>query len=129
MTVVLPCTSETLLNRSNKNYFRYRLSVPEAKQVADTVLKSQVDTDHVHPVSLLDIWSPEGMVPDQCEMRWRDLVGEETGKLPVSCSTVDAVLIICEKLKAYGFNRCEIDVGWRKLLQQKLTQMCSSNHR
>ena len=99
------------------------MSIQEAEKVVDTVLKSQVDTNHVHPVSLLDIWSPEGMVPDQCEMRWRDLVGEETGKLPVSCSTVDAVLIICEKLKAYGFNRCEIDVGWRKLLQQKLTQM------
>ena len=123
MTVVLPCTSETLLNRSNKNYFRYRLSVPEAKQVADTVLKSQVDTDHVHPVSLLDIWSPKGLVPDHREMRWRELVWKETGKLPVDCSTLDAVLMICDKLKAYGFNSCEIDVGWRKLLHQQLRQL------
>ena len=99
------------------------MSVPEAVKVVETVLRSQVNTVHVHPVSLLDIWSPKGLMPDECEMRLRGLVEQETGKLPEDCSTVDAVLIICEKLKAYGFHRCEIDVGWMKLLHQKLTQL------
>ena len=86
-------------------------------------LKWQVDSDHLHPVSLLDIWSPKGLVPDQRESHMRSLAEKEAGKLPDDCSPVDAILAICETLKPHGLEQCKIDDGWRKLLSQQLGEL------
>ena len=61
--------------------------------------KNQIGGEQVHPVSLLDIWSPKGLVPEQCELTMRRLAVEEAAKLPEDCPTIDAVLIVCERLR------------------------------
>ena len=99
------------------------MSVQDAARVLQMVKKSQVDSDHVHPVSLVDIWSPMGLVPEQWELQMRSLAEQEARKLPEECSTVDAVLIICEGLKPRGLKQCKIDVDWRSLLYHQLTQL------
>lgn len=104
-------------------HFRYRLSAQEAESVVEKVLKSQIDTSQEHPVSLLDIWTPKGLVPDERELRLRDLAVQEAGKLPEGCSTVDAVLIISAKLRPQGLELCKIDVAWRRLLEKQLRQL------
>ena len=103
--------------------FRYKLSVQEAERVVQNVKKSQVDSDHVHPVSLLDIWSPNGLLPEQGELHLRSLAEQETAKLPDECSTIDAVLVICERLKTRGLEQCKIDDQWRSLLHHQLRQL------
>ena len=86
-------------------------------------LKCQVDSDHLHPVSLLDIWSPRGLMPDQSESHMRSLAQQEAAKLPEDYSPVDAILVICETLKPYGLEQCKIEDGWRKLLNQELGKL------
>ena len=99
------------------------MSAQEAERVVEEVLKSQIDTSCTHPVSLLDIWSPKGLMPDEHEMRLRDLALQEAGKLPEDCSTVDAVLIISERLRPGGLEQCKIDIAWRRLLHRHLSQL------
>ena len=102
---------------------RYKLSLEEAERVAKTALKCQVDSNHLHPVSLLDIWSPKGLVPDQSESHMRSLAEQEAAKMSEDCSSVDAILVVCETLKPHGLEQCRIDDGWRKLLNQQLGQL------
>ena len=99
------------------------MSVQEALRVLKMVKKSQVDSDQVHPVSLVDIWSPKGLVPEQWELHMRSLAAQEAAKLPEGCSSVDAVLTICERLEPRGLKQCKIDVDWRSLLYHQLRQL------
>ena len=85
--------------------------------------ESQVDMAHVHPISLLDIWSPMGLIPDQKESYMRRLVEQETAKLSDDCSSVGALHIICEKLKPHGLDGCRIDTKWKRLLFQQLGRL------
>ena len=90
--------------------------VKEAKE-------SQVDITHVHPISLLDIWSPGGLIPDQQDACLRRLAEQETAKLSDDYTSVDAILIVCKKLKPHGLERCRIDAEWKRLLCQQLGRL------
>ena len=88
-----------------------------------TAKESQVDIARVHPISLLDIWSPEGLIPDQQESRLRRLAEQEAAQLPDDCSSVDGVITICRKLMPHGLERCRMDVEWKRLLCRQLGQV------
>ena len=106
-----------------KHKFRYGLSTTEAEKVVKTAKESQVDLAHVHPISLLDIWSPRGLIQDQKESYMRRLVEHETAKLSDDCSSISAIRIISEKIKSYGLEGCNIDAEWKRLLFQQLGRL------
>ena len=85
--------------------------------------KSQVDMTHMHPISLLDIWSPGGLIQDKQESYLRRLAEQETAKLSDDCTTVDGILMVCEKLKPLGLEGCRIDGEWKRLLCQQLGRL------
>ena len=83
----------------------------------------QVDMTSVHPISLLDIWSPRGLIQDQQDSSLRSLAEQETAKLSDDYTSVDALLIVCKKLKPHGLEGCKIDAEWKRLLCQQLGRL------
>ena len=87
----------------------------------ETAKEVQTGNGRVHPVSLLDIWSPPGLMPTPNEERMRSLAVQHAACLPQDHDTIEIIIAVYEKLKQCGIELCTIDSDWQRLLR---TQIC-----
>ena len=88
--------------------------------VVELARKHQIGTERVHPISLIDMWSPSTMLPTENEMQLRERAILEAAQLCDDVNTVDAVMSICGKLKR-RLEACELDKDWTKVFRLQLT--------
>ena len=105
-------------------FCRYGLNESDADTVVKIARQTQVeDSGHLHPVSLVDIWSPSGLLPSSREKQWRSMAVEVASKLPGDYSSLDVLRHIFEKLKPFGMDSLKIDDKWKRLIKDELARL------
>ena len=88
--------------------------------VVQLAKRHQIGTERVHPISLIDVWSPMTLLPTENEMHLRERAILEAAQLSDDVSTVHAVIFVCGKLKR-RLETCELDKDWTKVFRSQLT--------
>ena len=103
---------------------RYKLSQEDADAVSLMAKRTQVnDVNCKHPVSLINIWSPLGLLPTGPETNLRCLAVEYATELPEGHSSLDVLKSVYEKLKSFGIQSLKIDCKWRRLIEAELAKL------
>ena len=85
--------------------------------------KVQVGNGRVHPVSLLDIWSPPGLMPSPTAERMRALAVQHAACLPQDHDATEVIIAVYEKLKPYGIEHYTIDADWQRLVRTQIGKL------
>ena len=96
------------------------MSPEEANEVVEVAKKTQNGLDRVHPVSLIDMWSPPNLMPTPTEKRMRVLAVQYAADLPLDYAAIDVIINVYEKLKTNGIESYTIDDDWARLLRRQL---------
>ena len=103
-------------------FFRYGLSAEEANDAVQLAQRHQVGEEPIHPPSLLDIWSPGGLLPTENEERTRQCLIREAANVRSDVSTVDALVYISGRLRRQ-LEACKMDNDWAKVFRKELTKL------
>ena len=96
----------------------------EASAVVLMARRTQVkDLSRVHPVSLINIWSPMSLLPTGPESHLRSLAVAVAGELPEACPSMGVLKLIFEKLKPFKIQSLKIDHKWKRLIVAELAKL------
>lgn len=96
----------------------------DADAVSQKAKRTQVnDVNCMHPVSLINIWSPLGLLPTGPETHLRSLAVEEAAQLREDNSLMDVVKCVYEKLKPFGIHSFKIEHKWRRIIEAELAKL------
>ena len=96
----------------------------DADAVVQIARKTQVnDAGRTYPVSLINIWSPLGLLPTGPEKHLRSLAVEVAAELPDDSSSMDALKHVFEKLRPFKVESFKIEQKWRKLITTELAKL------
>ena len=101
---------------------RYGLSGEEAVDAVQMARKHQVGMEPIHPLSLLDIWSPGGLLPSENEEHLRECLIREAANVHSDVSTVDALVYISGRLRRQ-LEACKMDKDWAKVFSMELKKL------
>ena len=101
---------------------RYGLSGEEAVDAVQMARKHQVGLEPIHPLSLLDIWSPGGLLPSENEEHLRECLIKEAANVHSDVSTVDALVYISGRLRRQ-LEACKMDKDWAKVFSMELKKL------
>ena len=108
---------------TNESTLRYGLSLEEAVAIVEIAKQVQVGNGRVHPVSLLDLWSPTGLMPSPNEERMRYLAVQHAAYLPQDHDAIEVIIAVYEKLKQYGIEHYTIDTDWQRLVRTQIGKL------
>ena len=91
--------------------------------MVDIAKKTQVGNGRVHPVSLLDIWSPHGLMPTPTEASMRVLAVQYAAELPLDYAAIDVIINVYERLKPHGIESYTIEAEWQRILWAQLGKL------
>ena len=77
----------------------------------------------MHPVSLINIWSPLGLLPTGPELHLRSLAVEVAAELPEVCPSMDVLKHIFDKLKPFKIQSLKIEHKWRRVIAAELAKL------
>ena len=84
-----------------------------------------------HPVSLIDIWTPPHLKPSDNEVHLRDFAIMEAANCPDSCTALQIIDRVSQKLIERGLQPCsDCDPAWKALIRKclkKVSGMTSQN--
>ena len=96
----------------------------EAVSVVEIARRTQVqDLSRMHPVSLINIWSPLGLLPTDSESHFRSLAVEAAAELPEVCPSMQVLKHVFMKLKPFKIESLKIEHKWRRLIAAELAKL------